>query len=758
MAVVKRKTLTIRPYARILTMLGDQLIKNERIALIELIKNSYDADATEAEISFENFDDDYKMKENSKIIIQDSGHGMTSDILEKHWLNPATPEKKLRKRKKSKTPKGRIIQGEKGIGRFAMFKLGRKIRLITRHESENMEHVLEYDFSNYDNDFLTEDGVEKELYLDDLKVMKFDRTPKVFTEKKRTVGINIVENLAHGTRIEIGDLKCLWSHKKVESVFMDLSKLEPIFSVRRREKARKEGRNTKNYGDFRVWINLNGERQHLEENFLEKLNNLLDSKPVLKIEEGEFDAKKREYTFLLDGKPQKFGFSDPECYGLQIFKDRFGAKGEELKKRDIECGSFNFEFFVFDFRPRSKVSAKYLLDPDDKKILRQHRIYLYRDNIRVYPYGDQNDDWLNIDIHRGTKAAGHFLSNDQVVGQVDITQEGNPKLNDKTNREGLIEEGDATQDFIVILQIFLRYVRKELYKRYVDKNESKTSHEIFKKELVQNEFAELKAAIKDNKKAVSLLEQTEKKYKAERKYLTQRAETTEELAGVGLSVETASHDILMIMDRAVINVNGLIKECTMAGEIDKDALLKDLESLRGSLGMMNDQLRDVQSLFVSTKKRRKNIRVKDIVEKVQRIYARLLKKESIKITIKSTMQPLVAKTTDAVLLQLLLNLLDNSVYWLKQSDISNKKIEIVLDGKKNEMIFADNGPGIHEDDKAFIFEPFFSGKGEEGRGLGLYIARQLLERNDYSIELVELNSQKILEGANFLVNFVAEET
>jgi C4-dicarboxylate-specific signal transduction histidine kinase len=196
----------------------------------------------------------------------------------------------------------------------------------------------------------------------------------------------------------------------------------------------------------------------------------------------------------------------------------------------------------------------------------------------------------------------------------------------------------------------------------------------------------------------------------------------------------------------------------MAGEIDKDALLKDLESLRGSLGMMNDQLRDVQSLFVSTKKRRKNIRVKDIVEKVQRIYARLLKKESIKITIKSTMQPLVAKTTDAVLLQLLLNLLDNSVYWLKQSDISNKKIEIVLDGKKNEMIFADNGPGIHEDDKAFIFEPFFSGKGEEGRGLGLYIARQLLERNDYSIELVELNSQKILEGANFLVNFVAEET
>lgn len=91
------ETLKIRPYARLLTMLGEQLIKNERIALIELIKNSYDADAEWVKISFVNFDEDFKYNSNSKIVIEDSGLGMTYEIIEKHLLNPATPEKKRKK-------------------------------------------------------------------------------------------------------------------------------------------------------------------------------------------------------------------------------------------------------------------------------------------------------------------------------------------------------------------------------------------------------------------------------------------------------------------------------------------------------------------------------------------------------------------------------------------------------------------------------------------------------------------------------------
>ena len=118
--------------------------------------------------------------------------------------------------------------------------------------------------------------------------------------------------------------------------------------------------------------------------------------------------------------------------------------------------------------------------------------------------------------------------------------------------------------------------------------------------------------------------------------------------------------------------------------------------------------------------------------------------------------PLVAKTTDAVLLQVLLNLFDNSIYWLATIDIQEKKILITLDGENCKLIFSDNGPGVKNSDLPYIFESFYSGKGEEGRGLGLYIARQLLERNDYSIDYADLSSDKKLSGANFVVSFVSE--
>ena len=95
--------LKIRPYARLLTMLGDQLIKDERIALIELIKNCYDADASWVKVTFENFGENYKVLPESKIIIQDDGDGMTKEILSTKFLNPATPGKKIQKEKNVKT-------------------------------------------------------------------------------------------------------------------------------------------------------------------------------------------------------------------------------------------------------------------------------------------------------------------------------------------------------------------------------------------------------------------------------------------------------------------------------------------------------------------------------------------------------------------------------------------------------------------------------------------------------------------------------
>lgn len=503
-----------------------------------------------------------------------------------------------------------------------------------------------------------------------------------------------------------------------------------------------------------MWIYRDNQLQKYREEYIEKLNILLENKSVFKIENGIFDADKKQFTYKINGTPKSLLLLDPDVTGLKLFRDRFGTAGKKLDNRQLECGSFHFGFYIFD---RRSTEPKYRLDKEEKEITQEHRIYLYRDGIRVYPYGEPEDDWLRIDASRGTIAAGYFLSNDQVVGHINITQKGNPKLKDKTNREGLLEEGNATEDFISMIQVFLAYIRKGPYARYRNDIVNKKDFDTFKTQQVQMEFNKLKKAFENDKKAKDLIARAEKAYLIERSYLVRRVETTEELAGVGLSVETASHDIMGIMGKVLANIDGLIQDIISDDEINRDEILKELQSIRGGTSFIEAQLKDIQLLFTSSKQRRKNIRVKEIVEKVERIYRRLLKKELINLSIRTIGAPLMAKTTNAILLQLLLNLFDNSVYWLQQVAIPGKTIEILLDGRRGQMIFADNGPGVNKDDAPYIFEPFYSGKGQEGRGLGLYIARQLLERNEYSIDLIKQENNKILPGANFVVNFVIEE-
>ena len=111
-----RMPLSIRPYARLLTMLGEQLLKNERVALVELIKNSYDADASRVDVMFEGFTEEMTKKPGARIVVRDDGCGMTLETVQRAWMNPATPTKFLaKKRGRRLTPeRKRVVQGRKG--------------------------------------------------------------------------------------------------------------------------------------------------------------------------------------------------------------------------------------------------------------------------------------------------------------------------------------------------------------------------------------------------------------------------------------------------------------------------------------------------------------------------------------------------------------------------------------------------------------------------------------------------------------------
>ena len=735
---MKQEKLLIRPYARLLSMLGEQLIRNERVALVELIKNSYDADADWIDVRFEDFNDDMSTNERSSIVIQDNGSGMTPDEIRKSWMNPATPHKYLKKQhKKNKTPiKNRIMQGEKGIGRFAIFKLGKVVSVTTRHKRCNFESVIQYDFHNFDDDFISESGEEKEIFLDDIQADYHQQEPA-----------KVIKN-DHGTLIQISHIKGNWSDNLIRELCRDISSLtDPLSRV--------TGRTTTD--NFNISIVCNGEVRPVEDENAEVLKGLIENKSVLKIQ-GQFNTQKKSFSFSEDegkGSKVEIKLDDSKIKGLWIWKQRFGNKQNDGECKKYESGNFKFHFYIFDFF--RGISSKYELNQSQKKILKNHRVYLYRDEIRVYPYGDPDDDWLNMDVFRGTGKVGDFFSNDQVVGWIDISQKDNPNLRDKTNREGLIEQGNAVSDFIGLIQVILSYIRQYPYSRYQQKERNRNVAESVRSEIVAKRLAELKANLDKRKYKAGVREiaKIEKEYRREKDYLVQRAETTEDLAGVGLSVEMTSHDIMLMMSRAK-DIGTEIARLSRNSENEK--IQQQADMLVGVLSQITDGMQDIQSLFKSARRRRKALRIEPILDKIFQLYESLLERKNVQYKkVTSPGSPLVADTTDGVVMQVLINLFDNASYWLDTANKEDKKICVTVNGVEGELIFSDNGPGIDEEDLPYIFEPFYSGKGQEGRGLGLYIARQLLERHDYHISVAK-DHQKKLSGANFVVSFVKEDS
>ena len=719
-------------------MLGEQLIKNERIALVELIKNAYDADADWIQVRFENFNADMTTNEDSSIVIEDNGSGMTDEEIRKAWMSPATPQKYLKKAegKRKTKKKKRVIQGEKGIGRFAILKLGRDISVTTRCKGDELESVILHNFSQYDDDFTKENKKEKEIYLDALKAEFFKQTPLKII--KKPILATTKNRDEYGTLIEIRHLKGKWGEPAIYGVRNDVSSLvDPISKIAR-------GKKTDN---FQISIVCNGKTVSIENKNAEDLKGLVENNAVLKMV-GKFDSTKNIFCFSEDEKSNQSTISlkNPNIKGLWVWKQNFKDKKDD----EYECGSFKFHFYIFDFS--RGLSSRYSLSPAQKKLLREHRIYLYRDRVRVYPYGDSNDDWLNIDAFRGTGKVGDFFSNDQVVGWIDISQQNNPNLRDKTNREGLIEKDKSVRDFIGLIQTILSYLKQHQYARYQERKREKNLTAAIHNEIVSQYLLDLREALdrrKDNA-GVRQVKKIEKAYRKEKDYLIQRAEIAEDLAGVGLSVEMTSHDIMLMMGRAM-DLGKTIAFLSRRAENKK--IQEQSEQLVGILDQIGDGMQDIQVLFKSSKRRRKALKISPILDKIYQLYESLLEKKKIRYDkIVSHDSLLVADTTDGVIMQVLINLFDNAAYWLDYAKTKQKEILVTISGDDGELIFSDNGPGIDKEDEPYIFKPFYSSKGREGRGLGLYIARQLLERHDYRIFIAPSN-QKKLPGANFVVSF-----
>lgn len=654
---------------RIIAHFGEDLIKNESIAILELVKNSYDACATECKVEF--YSENKVLK---KITISDNGCGMNADIIKNVWLVVGTDYKKSTKKNEC----GRYPLGEKGIGRLGVHKLGREIRVFSKTTHEN-EVELYIDWSKLENAEHVDDF--------DIDVIE-NETSKHF------------RNGNTGTTIIIESLKSKWDRRQIREVYRNLLSLNSPFS--------------NNNDSFKVDICSN-------ENIFEGLPRFEDI-----IENGglyfgccvlkgnyirDFKYEFRPWNTLDKLGKRKVLISDLNEEDLSIK----GLKEVEGKKRLIEynidldkfkIGEIKFDIIIFE-----KDAAIFNFANTEKKSINDYLnenggIRVYRDNVRVYDYGERDNDWLGIDLKRVHRLGGN-ISNNIILGSVRLSRHDSTGLREKTNREGFIEDECYTAFVDAINYVLNIFVRE----RNVDKahltvlyKTHKVTEPVLSDLLTVISLVEKKVSDETDKMEIlKYLNRVDSQYKEVK-------ETLIKSANAGLNLGVVIHEI----EKLVAALHG----CAERGEKDKIIKLSQrLEKIvRGYTAMIR-------------KSAIENTKLADIVKIALENYEFRFSDHSICVHHNSDDCKLRAFLAQAESISVITNLLDNSIYWLCYARKKDRKISIYITDKianYNSIIISDNGPGFNIPVDVAV-QPFITGKPYNvGMGLGLHIANEMM--------------------------------
>lgn len=735
MAVIQHDSAPFEPYARLMTMLGDQLITDKKVAIIELIKNCYDADAKLVSVAFHNIQNiglnDLPQKELSYVEIKDDGTGMSLDTIKNVWLRPATPNKMATKRKDNRTRLGRIIQGEKGIGRFAIHKLGTKIELYTRTDGQEEVKLL-MNFSDYDPDQtnLFNQQNEYKLLQDVTNDWYVNSPAEVITS-------------GTGTVLRIYLLRENWSNKDFEELYRSIQRMIPPTDASARQ-----------FGiipvkDFDVLLSVNNE-------------------PFVAEESTSFNDVIERAQYRITGSVSKDGVlsfwyksTNPYREFNQevnlLDKNRLAhlnyssyAINEFLKReQQLNCGAFDFAFYAFDLDKPDKT----ILNEDLKRFIKENFVYVLRDGVRVYPYGEKGIDWLSLDKLRATKKAGQFISYNDLTGFVYITQEGNPKLKDSTNRQGLIDIDGAFEAFTSLVTAVTEIFNAEIKIDKLKKNIQTTNRLKSTQDKLQQAYSSFEKRLLDlnDKESLEKAKRFVDAYMGHFSVIQDRMQTVEDLAGLGMAVERSSHDSLRLLSLMKLNLKNVSKKAKKHILKDEE-LISFLNDMTENIDIVYDDMQMIQPLFKVQRKSIKDVSIQESCKKVFR-YFRTEINDEISCRIIVTAEDLIIRTNAGLILQVLINLVDNAIYWIKSTSTNkNRELFIQINSIDNTCVIADNGPGVRDDVAPMIFQEFVSMK-SNGRGLGLYIVQELLGRIDATIELIEDNKYKILPGANFKITF-----
>jgi len=724
---IKDGIYKIRPAGRHIFTIGRDLIKDKYAAIVELVKNAYDADSPTCTISLFPWektiekDNEEIIEKGIKVIVKDEGHGMTFDTVTEKWMVPSTDDKL----KRNKSPKGRLMQGKKGIGRYSASIIGDDLVLETIDENGNLStlYLIWKDFQNA-------------KYLQDVDVL---------IENFRT-------NRPSGTEIIIvGDENHLneWNEKQLRNLKSELKKLIPPID-------RTIHRVEDDTDNFNIILELG--------NFpYEKFSNVkevIEPYPLLDLYDYRISgtvSSEGIATLTFENKRTK---DKPEQ--IEPFKIELNKK--ESKNFESFCGNVNFDFRVFDRDPSSidALIERGLKDPvtGDSVGKREARIILdthngigvYRQGFRIRPLGDAGYDWLLLDKER-VQNPSLKIGSDQIIGFIHIEQEEKSGLEEKSARDGLKE----TAEYFGLMEISKQVLSKLETRRFnfrkkigLGRSKRNINDKIeglynFKdlQQKINKELDTLGVEKKKREKINKLISAKEEKNNKIADELKQIIALYQGQATVGKIVNVILHEgrkPLGYFKNQIPLITEWNKE--LLNKFDKELLAKVIDRL----SVIKEQGEIFSKLFekldpLSAKKRskKKDFYIREVIENVTDVFVSEINSQNIQVKIDCDINQMIFGWKEDYYI-ILTNLVDNSIYWLQNSDKPTKEIsfKVYEDDELIVIEYRDNGVGIEKEfiESEIIFEPEFSNKTGGGTGLGLAIAGEAIDRNNGELKAI----------------------
>jgi len=796
--------------------LGESLISDAVQALIELVKNSYDADATYAKVVIDTqgvveVDGAKYPSGNGRIIVEDDGNGMTLEDVEDGWLTISNRKKRELKQAKKTTPGGRTPLGDKGLGRLGVQRLGETLEILTKAKGDIGYHL---GFSWLD--FETAPKLENvEIYLAEVKYP-----------------------LQHGTKVVVSGLKepDIWrgqgATKKLEQ---ELSRMiSPYRQIR----------------DFTVAVEVDGKSLEL----LEVSDRIRDIAPVRyrlsfdgtqiviqgcarldhfrpanarEAEQfaliAESDDGKAFFNFLQEQKLSRtLGLERPRSKQWFVeFNWKRPLADLDKVQRIIDSneiianpGPFTGEVDSFDLGAMSFKNQSVF---DTISEYRSHikdlsGIRVYRDGFAIRV----DHDWLKLGAQWTSATSYYGLKPDNTLGYIALSARDNMVLEETTDREGF-KDSPYFRNFYALLEEFKTFTTKahEFFGRswaefskmrnealaQIDsrKTVEDISHAIKKglAEAPQHQKnldvfkARISASASSSKLVVSRLKSAKEITPDLREKLSQALSDLEpllaeaenvidriseyleeisslrgmgqvledrvdglrrqmddmyETVALGLTAEALSHEIFNVADQLAKRTKTAQTTLRNKGITDRP-IIAFIEYVQSSVMALRKQMSFLSPSLRYVRAQRQDINIGKFATELVEFYHDRLEKNNIKMTVAhNDSAPFEIRINKGKLTQIIDNLVLNSEYWLKE-DIEQGRIpsgNITLDVSRPFVRIYDNGSGIDPSVEHALFEPFISAK-KQGRGLGLFIVKQLLDSEGCSIGIVpERNRRKRL--------------